>query len=164
MTNKRNIYITIITICAFVLVLSLCDGIFGGSRRDGSVHPPVELKALPLKIITWIINGGIPLSAVCLLADEEAKYCKGQRHSKPYMQLGYYGYAVLILILLLLVSFCLIHYVGIWHITDLGELKFAQPLNWKEAILFIILLYFPRFIILSLSISYILQLWHETEE
>ncbi len=164
MTNKRNIYITVITICAFVLVLCLFDGFFGGDARDGSVYPPVELKALPLKIITWLINGGIPLSAVCLLADEEAKYCKGQRHSKPYMHLKYYGYAAIILLLLLLVFLLFIHYVGIWYITYLGELKLEQSLSWKKTMLLLLLRYSPRFIILSLSVAYLLQLWHESEE
>ena len=164
MTNRKKIYKAIMTICAIVLVLCLYDGIFGGSRRDGSVHPPIELKAFPLKIITWITYGGIPLSAICLLGDEETKYAKGQRKSKPYMRYKYYKCSLVLLLLLLLVCYILVRYIGVWSITEMGKLQLDIVTSWRKAILIVIMLYFPRMIILSLSIAYILQLWHESQE
>ena len=162
MQNKKiNIIKIIAIICGFFFVISFFDGVLGGSSRDGSVHPPVECKALPLKIFRWIVYGGIPFSAIALLCDEELKFIKKRRTSRPYMRLKYFKYALFIFLFLLLTYAFIIRYIGIWDITHQGKLQFELFTSWKEVLLVMMLLYCPRFCILSLSVAYILQLWHE---
>lgn len=81
MNKKRvNIVIGIAIVCFSCMIMGLISGVFGGSTRDGAVYPPVELKALPLKIIKYVMYGGIPCSAIALLIDEEKKWVKKRGH------------------------------------------------------------------------------------
>jgi len=165
MNKKRaNIVKGIAIGCFFYMIMGLISGVFGGSTRDGAVYPPVELKALPLEIIKYVMYGGIPCSAIALLIDEEIKWVKKKRTSKPYMRFKYYKFALFIFVFLSLIYAFVIHYIGIWSITACGELEFNLYTSLEEVLLRMLFQYCPFFCILSLSLAYMLQLWNESDE
>lgn len=160
---KRNEFKGILILLVIALCTTFLWGIIGGYHRDGSVSPPIDINALPLKVLKEFCFIWIPFITLGCFLSEYQKWYNKKKKDKPSINKKYFRYSLSFFLYVMLIFIFVVRYMGIWGIDYEGHLIYIVFRSWREALPTIIL-YGVGFMIFSLSTAYLLQLWNESQE